>query len=567
MAGYGAGKGLAFVNDWEGDLDRLYKRAEYDAQLQTEKQRKTAYYGELLKKGHGTNPRTEAELNDFYTNLNGQLADFFTENPNFETDPVAYQKFLDIQDRYLNNDILREDLQVGQEFEKLKQAYNSREITREKFDQEMERYNSYIDPDKKGDPYVFSNPRIKTSNELLDELSKTIGYVESDSILDTKSLEYYTETKYDPVRAENDIRAALTDEENRLIMERDYQTFIEANPGLKSSFPTIESFWKDKIKNMMGTKRNYIGPAFRERMALEAGAKRNAMEEEGAQYLYISDEYDQIASIMEDPVNSEDKVPEWERSAVASPAAITFTDFKSLNKKTTISPTSNAWAIQTDGTPIQFKHNISAKATNIGKYRNINGSLYLEVDVQFQEGSLQSGMGGNSLSTSGLTAQKLKDMGFKLEDRVVTSEFDVNTGASKVSSAPTWEGKLLLPADSESIPNMIAFEKEYSGIAHGDKAAPVISRWANATRQQREQAMKDPAMHPKIDPTIAKNAELTKTWYKDNYGITIDPGMTDKGINEQITKDVGVVVRTLVDENGVEYLVNTETGLIGRKKR
>lgn len=170
--GLGIAKGVSYVNDWEKDIDRVYQRAEYAAKIQTEKERKTAYYAELLKKGHATNPRTELELNGFYKGLNDKLATFFTENPNFETDIDAMQKFRDIQDQYLNNDILRRDVQVGQQREKLENAVATKQISKAGYEENMARYNEYIDPANVGkdNPFVFVNYQQKTTEDILKEL-------------------------------------------------------------------------------------------------------------------------------------------------------------------------------------------------------------------------------------------------------------------------------------------------------------------------------------------------------------------------------------------------------------
>jgi hypothetical protein len=173
--GLGVTKGASFVNDWNKDIDRLYQREEYAANVRYQKEQKTRFFAEQIKRGHGSNPRVESELNDYYKGLNSELANFVTENPNFETDVNAMQKFLDISDRYINNGILQQDVQVKQEFDKLRQAVSEGKITETKYHEEMARYNEYIDPIRKGDPYVFTNFKEINGSDYLTNLSKTLG--------------------------------------------------------------------------------------------------------------------------------------------------------------------------------------------------------------------------------------------------------------------------------------------------------------------------------------------------------------------------------------------------------
>jgi hypothetical protein len=571
MPQYGAGKGLAYINDWEGDLDRLYKRAEYDTQLQVEKERKTAYYGELLKKGHGSNPRTEAELDEYYTGLNKNLADFFTENPNFETDPVAYQKFLGIQDKYLNNDILRQDLQVGQEFEKLKAAYNSKAITEAKFQEEMARYNEYIDPEVKGDPYVFSNPKVKTSNELLAELETTIGKTETDSMLDPRALEYYTETLADPVKTDRAIRAALSDEENRLVMERDYESHLKVHPEDASLFPTIEKFWADKMKNKIGVNKNYIGPAWRERLDIEMDyAKKKASKDgDDLTFTFFTEEMQNLGAIMDEPNDFVSKSAGQLRYADASPAAITLTPLKKYNKLQSVGPSTGARVIMKDGSRKDLRHNLNVTATNVGRYVNINGSLYLETTVSFDQSKVISmKTDSGNVQNSNISDDDLINMGFKSSENTVMPIMSDPGGTERYTSGKRWTGTLLMPVNTTNSMNMIAFEQEAGGgVAHVEKAAPVFSKYAAALANMNQQGKTDvdpldvgtkaATINPIPPESLYDDTEGINSYMKTNYGKVLDPGTTGGRVNQEYTKKYGFPVLEFMN-NGERYLFFTK---------
>ena len=54
MPQLGMSKGLAFVNDWEGDIDRLYQREEYAATVKARKEQDAQFWANQLKRGHAS---------------------------------------------------------------------------------------------------------------------------------------------------------------------------------------------------------------------------------------------------------------------------------------------------------------------------------------------------------------------------------------------------------------------------------------------------------------------------------------------------------------------------------
>lgn len=164
---YGAAKGLSHKHDFQGDIDRMYQREALDSQLQAQKEQKTKYYAELMKEHKPVAPSAVKELEGFYKDLNKRVSDFAIENPGFETDVTKMQEYLSMTDEYMNNDIVRKDIQSQEQFELLKQKFQSGEINKDQWEAEMDRYNDWRE--NGGDGYIYSGVKLPSYNDILQE--------------------------------------------------------------------------------------------------------------------------------------------------------------------------------------------------------------------------------------------------------------------------------------------------------------------------------------------------------------------------------------------------------------
>lgn len=169
---YGGAQALSYKHDFQGDIDRLYQREAYRAEVQANKERKTQYYASLMQEETAVSPAINGQLEEYYKDLNNQIADFAINNPNFETDVNKMQEFMSMTDGYLNNDLIRMDKQAQVEFEKLKEAYGSKGITQTKWLKEMEKYETWMETGQ--DPYVFSNPEKFSVDEIVTDINNLL---------------------------------------------------------------------------------------------------------------------------------------------------------------------------------------------------------------------------------------------------------------------------------------------------------------------------------------------------------------------------------------------------------
>jgi hypothetical protein len=177
---YGQSKGLAYQHDWQSDIDTLYKREAYSAQQQALAEQKTAHYAQMMKKPD--NIRSEynnARVNEFYTKKMQEIGNFAMTNPGFERDIGLMATFNNMTSELVNNDIVREELQVQEEFSKLKA--NAHNLTADKYAEEMERYLAYVNQDpgnpEKVDPYFFNNFLVVDPMDIVERAVKSMATV------------------------------------------------------------------------------------------------------------------------------------------------------------------------------------------------------------------------------------------------------------------------------------------------------------------------------------------------------------------------------------------------------
>lgn len=227
MAGflsYGAGKALSYQHDFGKDIDRLYQREAYRAQVEAEKERKASFYASMMKEQTAATPLNQQKLSMFYEGVAKEVADFAMNNPGWESDVMKSQKMYSIMDKYINNDIIREDQQVQQEWEKTKQAVNQGQITQSEYNTLAEQYENY--KENGGDPYVFLNPKRQTVNEIIEETSKILKAdqrTETDQRTGKISrISEVSDENYDLTTT-----AILADPDKKIVFEREYNAIDE----------------------------------------------------------------------------------------------------------------------------------------------------------------------------------------------------------------------------------------------------------------------------------------------------------------------------------------------------
>lgn len=242
MAQTGLAKGLAVEHDFGADIQRLYQREDLRSQIRVEKERKAQLYGGMLEEGHVQGKFNTGRLEESYKQINDELANFVTNNPNWETDPGLFAQFSNITDQYLNNDIIREDMQVQEQFKALQGEINSGRMTPQEMEQQMDRYTNYVE--NGGDPYVFVNPKKFEFNEIIGESLKNIGtqqYTE----------EYETEEgirAYRTIKEPN--KGAIQLEVNSTFADPDRKREIEANyqqAGGIEVAETAQQYYENKL--------------------------------------------------------------------------------------------------------------------------------------------------------------------------------------------------------------------------------------------------------------------------------------------------------------------------------
>lgn len=173
---YGSGKALSYAHDFQKDIDRLYQREAYRAQVQAEKEKKSMFYASMMKEQTAAAPVNTRKLETLYEGLHKEIADFAINNPDWETDVSKTQQMMGMMDQFINNPIIREDQEVQQQWNATKEAYNNHDIREEEYEAMAEKYNKYKEG-LESDPYVFANPKRKDLPQILSEINNYLAPV------------------------------------------------------------------------------------------------------------------------------------------------------------------------------------------------------------------------------------------------------------------------------------------------------------------------------------------------------------------------------------------------------
>ena len=487
--------GAAYKHDFQRDIQQLYQRENYAAQVRQEKERKTMYYAELLKQGHAESPYNTKRLDAFYDGLNKKIADFAIENPNFETDVTKMQAFMNLSDQYLNNDILREDMQVKQEFEKLRDAVSKGDITKSEYEEEAARYASYInqEPDtlEKADPYVFIKPNRVSMGEILED---GIGTIKPGLMTAIKNGQIIEMSDIDP--------DAFIDTADRLYSDEDYRKTIDkayAEAGHKIA-PTPQEYLEQLLRYGVPLKNTLEGYTEEYKAMI-----KNAAAEAGVQ-----DYYSKFVSRMRSKLQGGDGVVEANSNTIA------LTGFMKSGQQRTLNPTGDERFMlkneKGEVTTANINLPINFTAKTGGNLRVIGGIPYIEVT-----GSVHP-PGKSDKGKYGKPDKEYVDMlegaGFELEQIETEGYADVAIDPRRADRV-TYTGTLLVPMQNTPS-SILEYNKANSGVADATEI--------NTTINQRL-----------VKAASVGDITLTRSILKQNYGIENGrPPNEDEGFDNTV---------------------------------
>lgn len=232
--GYGAAKGLGQQHDFQRDIDRLYQREAYRAQITAQKEQKARYYGELMKEHKAESPWIRSKLEDRYKELNSQIADFAIENPNFETDVNKMQEMLSMTDGYLNNDLVRMDKQSAQQYQTMIAAFNNGIIDEDQWFEESEKYDNWLQNgtdggDELSNGYTFNGSRLPEYSDILKASNAAVIGAQT---LRKEGNMFMNVTEFPEQGINSRALLDMQDRENAKVIEREYAKAEEQFPGL-----------------------------------------------------------------------------------------------------------------------------------------------------------------------------------------------------------------------------------------------------------------------------------------------------------------------------------------------
>lgn len=435
MGATGFGKGLAVRHDFRADIQNLYERENLKTQIQVEKQRKAEYYGNMLKQGHVRGPAATKRLEQHYDQLNNQLADFVTENPDWETDPGKFSQFINITDGYLNNDIIREDLQVQKQYEALQAEAQRGTLTSDEIMSQMAKYDNYIE--NGGDPYVFINPKKFEYEDILKEDIAGIGYYQGVEIKEGEGGIDMQRTVKAPKQfsIQTQVRDTMADKDRRRAIEAQWK-----EAGGYDVAPTAAKFYEDALRagtDYAASKWTY--DQYQLRMAT-SGANAAGI----ASRSLSADLFDNWMESVESGRNV---------ATAPSSATIMMTPFGKVKGTHYVTSASRMKVLDKDGKPLEWGYTANMQATGSGRmvFLEEGGSRmpYVEVDVEFAIPIVE----GGKPEDSGID-KFARENDFTSTHVTQYAQFDFNgLGETKKYDAQVYNGKIYAPA-SFTLENM-----------------------------------------------------------------------------------------------------------------
>lgn len=523
MATLGVNKGLSYVNDWNQDIERLYQREEYAAKVEKQRMDETQYFASLMKKGHGSTPYVEGKLNAFYKEHTKKVADFAINNPNFRTDVTLMQEFLDLNDQFLNNPILQQDLQVKQNFERLQAAVASGQITSEHFEREKQKYLAYAnaDPETDAEPYVFENPREIDTNKLIADAQSV---VKTNTYVKKEGLKYNTYQGVDPTSVTQAASSLLASEENQIALKKEYETAIKNDSKISGLFPTLQAYTENRIE--AGNKLQMVKTDYDEAYLRNLPNRRQTPVP--GQY-FMRHLYPQLFGMEDGQV------------APGNLHGLPLTMFNELNKAITVTPADGALVInQNTGKYDNLSFSTTMEATNFKSYRNIGGKLYGEVAVRASGTMINDGEKKSNITSPGASNV--------VDSLYTTIGFSASTNqgsgmAAFMGGTPgkVYEGTVLVPLNLESS-SLVGYDRSFAGITEVEPASNFYS-------------------DPEVRKAINNDIVSTRKAYIDKVGVSSGVSYLSEVNDGELSDDYVFVTYQgkETDSNGNRYVYNHDT--------
>jgi hypothetical protein len=236
---FGTRSGLAYKHDWAQATNNMLRFEQYKNQQQLQREKKAQYYADRIKKGNASTKYNSSRLEKYYNNLNSELGKFMVDNPNWESDVMLVNEFNDITDKYLNNEILKEDLDVQQNLELIRQDRHN--MSDDHFYSQMEQYDKYDAQEVGDDPLAESQTKFRYIPEAKLDFVAVASDVGKNNVrtITTKQTigdEEVTRTKIDEKSLEMGV------------------ALIESDPVRSKS---LDAAWKSYKGNDYATKRDF----------------------------------------------------------------------------------------------------------------------------------------------------------------------------------------------------------------------------------------------------------------------------------------------------------------------
>jgi hypothetical protein len=404
MAQTGLGKGLAVEHDFGADINRLYQRENMRAQINVEKHRKAQLYGEMMKKPHVRGEYNTKRLETHIQDVNNRLADFVTANPGWETDPGLFAEFSTLTDEYINNDIVREDIQVQKNYEAFQSQASSGKLKSSMIEKNMNEYTNYIEHGNNGHPYLFMNPLEINTTDLLKESQSILAaddYTES-YIAPNGLLAYRSISRIPDAAIQTEVNANFKDPDKAQAIMAEYEAV-----GGKAIAPTAKQYWFDRQQGAASESRRRAGYDEAALAAYKGGLDGN--DQSQVPSYYQSDVLDRIDQANANYVKSGD-LADMRFTTSARPEYFALTSWEKAGSQVNVKGT-EGYRFALSGKEIEEgkispdKFNFDAEIISVGsgKYVFDNYNSYIEMPVKIpipiSADAMKSGNDGKNLST------------------------------------------------------------------------------------------------------------------------------------------------------------------------
>lgn len=176
---FASAKGLAYRNNWQADIENAFRNEQLDHAAIREKEQNIQYMAEVMKAGKAPDNYNNAMLEGYVENLNKELAEFVSKNPDFRSNINKMNKFNQISSKYTNNEYIRNGLQVQRQFELFQEDLlrNPDDWDETTTTNEMNKYLSYVNQkpgEEVAEPYTFVPPSRYSVNDIVTEVGKNL---------------------------------------------------------------------------------------------------------------------------------------------------------------------------------------------------------------------------------------------------------------------------------------------------------------------------------------------------------------------------------------------------------